>query len=128
MNGRKLAVITGASRGIGKAVAFRFASEQYDLVLVATNRDELQNLSEQLQSAFGINALAIAGDLQDPGFVKEVIALTEKKFGRIDVLVNNAAWRSIETMRTMNLETWEKTIRICLTAPGFLARDAAALM
>jgi NAD(P)-dependent dehydrogenase (short-subunit alcohol dehydrogenase family) len=50
------------------------------------------------------------------------------KWGRIDVLINNAAWRTIETMRTIELETWEKTLRICLTAPAFLAKWSASVM
>jgi NAD(P)-dependent dehydrogenase (short-subunit alcohol dehydrogenase family) len=53
---------------------------------------------------------------------------TVKKWKRIDVLINNAAWRTIETMRSISVETWEKTLKINLTAPAFLAKHTAAVM
>lgn len=54
-------------------------------------------------------------------FVESLVDRFAQVLGRIDVLVNNAAWRELLTMRQMSLESWEKTLRICLTAPAFLA-------
>ncbi|MFH1267106.1 MAG: SDR family oxidoreductase [Planctomycetota bacterium] len=53
---------------------------------------------------------------------------TVDRWRRLDVLVNNAAWREVTTMRKINLNSWEKTLRVCLTAPAFLARWAAEVM
>jgi len=75
-----------------------------------------------------LKQLILAGDLAEPSFLGRVVEAAMEKFGRIDVLVNNAAWRTIGTMRNMDHETWEKTIKVCLTAPAFLAKHVAAAM
>ena len=70
----------------------------------------------------------IAGDLADMTFVESLVDRFAGKLGSIDVLVNNAAWRELTTMRRITLESWEKTLRICLTAPAFLAKAATVHM
>ena len=67
-------------------------------------------------------------DLADLDQSRAVIERTIETFDRIDVLVNNAAWREVVTMRTITLESWERTLRISLTTPAFLSRWAAAEM
>jgi NAD(P)-dependent dehydrogenase (short-subunit alcohol dehydrogenase family) len=70
----------------------------------------------------------LPGDLADLNYVATLVPKTIERFGRIDVLVNNAAWRETVTMRKISLESWERTLRICLTTPALLARDAAVHM
>jgi 3-oxoacyl-[acyl-carrier protein] reductase len=65
------------------------------------------------------------GDLT---FSEAAVRETARQFGRLDLLVNNAAWRELVSMRRISLESWEKTLRVCLTAPAFLARTAAEIM
>ena len=67
----------------------------------------------------------IDGDLFDLSFCKRVVDATIEHFGRVDVLINNAAWREVISMRHITPESWDRTLRICLTAPAFLARWAA---
>lgn len=124
---KKVVVITGAASGIGKATALQFAAHDYRLVLVDIDQDGLQQLTANIETSGG-EVLACAGDLQDLAFTQSVIDKTTEKWGSIDVLINNAAWRTLETMRTISVETWEKTLRVCLTAPAFLSKWAAALM
>lgn len=124
----KVAIITGASKGIGRQTALAFAQAGYHTVIVATNEEQLQQLQQEIKNSYGIDSLICVGDLSDSNFLNFIITSTMSHFGRIDVLVNNAAWRSIETMRTITLDTWEKTIRICLTAPAFLAKSCAKQM
>jgi NAD(P)-dependent dehydrogenase (short-subunit alcohol dehydrogenase family) len=124
----KVAIITGASKGIGRQTALAFAAADYHVVLIATNLEALQLLESEISELYNLPCLICCGDLSDETFVMSISGLVAKKFARIDVLVNNAAWRTIETMRTISLENWEKTVRICLTAPAFLARSCAALM
>jgi NAD(P)-dependent dehydrogenase (short-subunit alcohol dehydrogenase family) len=124
----KVSIITGASKGIGRQTALAFAAADYHVVLIATNLEALQLLESEISELYNLPCLICCGDLSDETFVMSIPGLVAKKFGRIDVLVNNAAWRTIETMRTISLENWEKTVRICLTAPAFLARSCAALM
>ncbi len=68
------------------------------------------------------------GDLADLDYARAAVMQATERFGRLDLLVNNAAWRKIETMRQTDLETWDRTLRICLTAPAFLAKWAAEVM
>ncbi len=126
MNKKPTVLITGAAGGIGKAVAFKFAENGYALALVARSRgiDLLRDELDQVTHDYSI----FQGDLADFDFLSDVVARTVDRWGGLDVLVNNAAWRTLESMRTISLENWEKTLRICLTAPAFLARYAAAAM
>lgn len=121
----QVAIVTGASRGIGKAVADKLLGRQYLICAVSNDQEELIAAFADVPSE---QLLVMVGDLGDLGFAHQVIKQTFEKWGRIDVLVNNAAWRVRETLRTMSLDNWEKTIRICLTAPAFLAKWVAPYM
>jgi 3-oxoacyl-[acyl-carrier protein] reductase len=127
MGNRAIAIITGASRGIGAATALEFARRGYCTTIVGRELDSLNRVANDV-TAQGVDVLPIAGDLADLQFAESVVQQTAEKWGRIDVLVNNAAWREIGTMRTINLESWEQTLRVCLTTPAFLARWTAAHM
>lgn len=124
---KPVVVITGGAGGIGEATAIKFAENGFVPVLVDVDENALHRVSASLQ-ALTSDAWIMAGDLQGGDFLKEIVETTMERYGRIDVLVNNAAWRSIGTMRSISLEDWEKTIRINLTAPAFLAKYAAAAM
>lgn len=128
MNKHKVAIITGAAGGIGKATALAFARKGYALCLVDIDAPGLGQLCRQLQDTAGTQTLACAGDLADGRFMASIAALTLEKWGRIDVLVNNAAWRTVQTLRSMDEQTWEKTLRVCLTAPAFLAKACLQAM
>lgn len=123
-NTKRVAIITGASRGIGACCARQFANTGYRVSLVARSEQPLNELVSELEGNGG-ESLAIAGDLGDLSFCKEVVSRTVGHFGRVDALVNNAAWREPISMRRLSPESWEKTIRVCLTAPAFLSRWVA---
>jgi NAD(P)-dependent dehydrogenase (short-subunit alcohol dehydrogenase family) len=120
MSDRPVAFVTGAARGIGRATALELARRGYRLALVDMLAGELAGVHDE--------ALSIAGDLADLDFCCQAIEEVAAKFGRIDVLVNNAAWRRVETMRETDIASWDRTLRVCLTAPAFLARWAAEVM
>lgn len=124
----KTVIITGASKGIGRSTALEFAAAGYDLVIAARSMQELEAVQKEVYDSYQQECLICCGSLEDPDFVNSIPEDTLKRFGRIDALINNAAWRTIETMRTMDLEIWDKTINICLTAPAFLAKNCAAIM
>lgn len=128
MNNNKVAIITGASKGIGRSTALKFSANNYNVVLVGRNLEELDQLKLEIEQNYSNEVFICAGDLTSEEFLGQIITDTVRKWGRIDVLINNAAWRTIETMRTISLVNWEKTIRICLTAPAFLAKYVAASM
>ena len=127
MNTPKVALVTGASQGIGAATAVRFAKAGYRVALVARNREAMEQVAQQIRTDGG-EALVAAADLSDLDAAKCALDKTVEHWGRLDVLVNNAAWREVVSMRKISLESWEKTLRVNLTAPAFLARWAAETM
>ena len=124
--GPRVIIITGASRGIGKAMAKKHAENGDFIALVADQKEELDETAAIIEN--GNNCLVLHGDLANGDFLQQVVEDTLAKWGKIDVLINNAAWRTLETLRTISLENWEKTLRICLTAPVFLSRSVAENM
>lgn len=85
----QVALITGASKGIGRAAALAFAQQGTHVVVTARNADELNSLVAECE-AFGVQALAVPADAVDPSAVASVKAQALEKFGKVDILVNNA--------------------------------------
>lgn len=83
-------LITGASSGIGEALAGCFAADGYDLILVARSTDKLQALAAQLADEYGVKAWAESADLAQPGAAADLLARLKRKRRKVDVLVNNA--------------------------------------
>ncbi|CAL1519370.1 SDR family oxidoreductase [Chitinophaga sp. MM2321] len=127
MTARPVVIITGAAGGIGAAMALKYASKGYALTLVDIDAAGLKQVEAELQ-ALQSDYLLLTGDLQEQDFLHTIVNSTVEKWKRIDVLVNNAAWRTRETMRTISPETWEKTWRVCITAPAFLTKYTAEVM
>ena len=127
MSAKPVALITGAARGIGRATALEFARRGYNLGLLDVLSDELQATSRDA-TELGAECLAELCDLNSLEAAQASLQQVAQHFGRLDVLVNNAAWREIKTMREISVESWERTLRICLTTPAFLARWAAEVM
>lgn len=124
----KVAVITGASCGIGAGCALRFAQEGADVVLVARRKDRLEE-NAQACRAYGVRALAVAGDLTDPATAVRVFDETIQAFGRVDILVNNAgiADKHIPITRCSN-EWFDEVYRIDQAAVFYCAREALKYM
>lgn len=89
---RRLALITGASAGIGAAFARIYASHGYDVALTARRLDRLEALAAEIRMRFGVEAYAISADLADPGGVDTVLAAIAAEGRDIDALVNNAGY------------------------------------
>jgi uncharacterized protein len=92
MSNRPVALITGASMGIGEAFADTLAARGYDLALVARSGDALERIAERLRSRNGVDVETIATDLINVESVEPLVARCEARFGRIDLLVNNAGF------------------------------------
>lgn len=95
LNG-KIALITGGDSGIGRAVAVLFAKEGADVAISYLNEEEDATITKQAVEGYGRKCLTIAGDIQDPQVCIDIVKKTVDEYGRIDVLVNNAAmhWES----------------------------------
>jgi 3-oxoacyl-[acyl-carrier protein] reductase len=110
----RVALITGASRGIGRALALGFAGEGADLALVARTGTDLEKTAGDIR-AIGRRALPITADVSGSGAVEQVVEKVVEEFGRIDILVNDAGRQPpIGSLVECNPEDWVQTIRVNL--------------
>jgi NAD(P)-dependent dehydrogenase (short-subunit alcohol dehydrogenase family) len=125
----KVAVITGADSGIGRAVAIAYAREGADVVLGYLNEhDDAKETAMWVERA-GRTAVPIAGDLTAPARCRELIARTVREFGRVDVLVSNAAFQmSYEALEDIPDDEWDRTLATNLSAFFHLVKAAVPHM
>lgn len=119
----KVALITGASSGIGKATALRFAQEQAKLMLVARNADALRAVAQSARQ-FGTTAEVCAADLTDEKQVHHCINATIKAFGGIDILVNSAGIIGSGSIESTSLADWDHMMNINLRSIFLLTQLA----
>lgn len=131
MTGRlegRIALITGASRGIGAAVAKRYAQEGAHVVLVARTTGGLEEVDDEIQSAGG-QATLVTLDLAEMDKIDELGGRLYERFGKLDILVGNAGiLGAITPAHQMTPETWEQVIAINLTANWRLIRSMDPLL
>lgn len=117
----KVALITGAARGIGAATALAFARAGYSVVAMDVLAEELSGRIAAMKEE-GLNAIGLVADLTSLETLESSIERVAVKWGRIDVLVNNAATRDLHTVRQMTFDAWHQVIATNLTAPAFLTK------
>jgi NAD(P)-dependent dehydrogenase (short-subunit alcohol dehydrogenase family) len=121
----KATVITGADSGIGRAVAIAFAREGADVLISYLNEDDDANETAELVRKEGRKAVLVPGDLADPAHCRAVIDRAVSEFGRIDVLVNNAAYQMThETLEEVTDEEWDHTFAVNIGAMFRLCKAA----
>lgn len=114
---KQTALITGASRGIGAALAETFARAGYQLTLCCQHSEEkLMTLSKRLQEQYHTTVLVRIGDVGDYAFVKTMVDATLEAFGVIDVLINNAGISYIGLLTDMSIEDWNRIVATNLTS------------
>lgn len=112
MFGNKTILITGGSRGIGRAIARFFAIEGYNVAITCkSSESELKETEKELKD-YGVSVLSYLADVSDYEEMKKVVADIENRFGRIDVLVNNAGVAHIGLFNTMKIEQWKKVVDV----------------
>lgn len=120
----KVAIITGAGRGIGQEMAALFAAEGARVVIADVNEENARGVAAEITAADG-EAYALKTDITDPGQVESLIEQTLIKCGRLDILVNNAGVGLNRPFLDTSLEEWERVLRTNLTGT-FLCAQAAA--
>lgn len=121
----KTVLITGASRGIGAAIAREFAKNHYNLILNCMHsEDELEILSKELRQKYHTNCISCIGDVGDFTFVAQMFADAKKHFGSIDVLVNNAGISHIGLLDQMSIEEWNRIISTNLNSVFYCCKCA----
>lgn len=118
----KVAIVTGASSGIGKAAAMLFAANGASLVLVARRHGPLDRLVSEIEELGG-RALAIAGDVAEERTHELSVAAAQAKFGRLDIAFNNAGCvGAMKPLAEIELQQWEEVLAVNLTASFLAAR------
>ena len=124
----KVAIVTGAGRGIGRAIALAFAGEGADVVAVSRTIPEVEQTASEIK-ARGRKSLAIKADVSNQQDVQEMIALTLKEFGKVDILVNNAGVLGpIGPTWENNIEEWIRTVHINLVGTFLCSRAVLPFM
>jgi NAD(P)-dependent dehydrogenase (short-subunit alcohol dehydrogenase family) len=121
----KVAIVTGAGTGIGKSAALALLKDGYCVVLAGRRAEPLQDVTKA--SGASDRVLAVPTDVSDPKAVTELFAKTKEKFGRLDLLFNNAGISAGGPIEDITFEQWKSVVDINLTGP-FLCTQAAVRM
>lgn len=121
-NGSHLALITGASSGIGLAYAERFAADGHDLIVVARRGDRLRALKDRLESSHGVSVEVVTADLASESGMREVDSIASQR--PLDVLVDNAALAHYMKFLDLPLDKLEELVKLNVLAPTRLIRAA----
>jgi NAD(P)-dependent dehydrogenase (short-subunit alcohol dehydrogenase family) len=123
----KVAIVTGASKGIGKAIATRFAREGASLVVASRSRDALEKVAHEIKSAGG-EALVVTVDVRNADSTDELVKKTVSHYGRLDLLVNNAGITMGGASEELSPEDWRTAMETDLFGVFFACQAAARVM
>jgi 3-oxoacyl-[acyl-carrier protein] reductase len=123
----KTAIVTGATKGIGRAIALRLASLGYEIAAVGRNGKDLAELKSEIESS-GCRCHIIAVDLRSEEATEKIIGETTAVFGQIDVLVNNAGLAYSASVAETDVEIWNDIFYVNARAPFFLSKAAVPVL
>lgn len=119
----KNVLITGGTRGIGEAISREFAKKGYNLIINYINsKEKAERLKAELEKIYNINVLTIQADLSDEKAIENMVDIAIDKFGKVDVLVNNAGIVIDKEFEDRTIEDWKQTLNINLIAPFILTK------
>lgn len=122
-------LVTGASRGIGVAIARAFAEQGADVMLAARSLPAITDLATELRSQYGVRAVPVQADMADRESLQSLMARVPKELGGLDVVVNNAGiLPKAERAENLSWGDWDEALHINLSAPWYLACRAKELM
>src|SRR5437660_12351103 len=127
-----VALVTGGNGGLGQRICHALAKEGVHIaVMYAQSRDEAEGVARDLASRHQINAAAFACDVTDGAAVERVVGEVTRRFGRLDILVNDAAYNKaipFPDLDNLTIEVWDKIVAVNLTGPMRLMKAAAPVM
>jgi len=121
----KIALITGSSTGIGEAIARALVREGAKVMIHGLDAAEAEGVAADLRKG-GASAMSFAGDIGEPSVCAKLVAATAERLGGLNVLVNNAAIKTRDSIETATVETFDRTMAINLRAPFLLSQAAMA--
>ena len=125
----KIALITGATSGIGKACAFKFAANGYDVIITGRRNDRLNSLKKELESKYKIKVLPLNFDVRNKDNVQHAIDSLEKAWKKIDVLVNNAGLAlGLNPVQDGNTDDWDTMIDTNIKGLLYVSRIISKMM
>jgi len=128
MSDKKTVIVTGGSRGIGKAIALRYAKEGYNIAFSYRSKDEEAFAVKELLENKGVNVYIKKFDVSNSGACKEFVNEVNEKFERIDVLVNNAGITKDNLMVRLSDEDFSDVIDVNLKGSFYMAREVSKFM
>jgi 3-oxoacyl-[acyl-carrier protein] reductase len=117
----KVAIVTGAGRGIGKAIAVALGQAGCRVVLTARTAAQLESVQSEIQGNGG-QAFCVPSDLTRDEEIDQLVTESQRAYGAVDVLINNAGWGKKSTIVRANVTDWDQTLKVNLRAPMLLAR------
>lgn len=114
---KQTVLITGASRGIGRAIATTFAGAGYKLVITCSkSRDELLTFKQELETTYHVDVLASVGDVSDYAYLEHLFQEIANRFGGVDILINNAGISHIGLLSDMSIDEWNRIVATNLSS------------
>ena len=120
----KVALVGGASKGLGRACAQALAEEGVNLALCSRSQADLEKAAQEIRSGTGVEVLAIAGDLEQNDVIRKLVASTVDRYGRLDVLVSNSGGPPLADARDATEEQWATAVQRSLVFFARMAREA----
>lgn len=111
----KVALVTGGTRGLGRAIAEKLAEQKVKLVITGVNEERAKQAASEIAAAYNVEVLGLGHDVSSEKSTKEVVKYVIERFEKIDILVNNAGITSDGIMMTMKKENWDKVLDVNLT-------------
>jgi 3-oxoacyl-[acyl-carrier protein] reductase len=123
----KIAIVTGASRGIGRAISIALAKEGATVVLAARSADKLQETADRITDLGG-RAEIVLTELTEEASIRNLVKATKDKFNRLDILINNAGVTHSAKLENTTTRDWQRCINVNARAPFILCREALPLL
>ena len=124
----RVAAVTGSSSGLGVSMAKALAGQGASIVLLARRKEKLEAVAEEIRSTYGVEVLPVPTDVTNEESVKAAAAAVKEKFGKVDILINNAGAGLTIPIDQMTLDEWEKDMKVDLTGVFLMTREFGKLM